>query len=176
MNLPSNTRGRTTLRMIFTGIILLTLPFYCLGLILWGTAPARGVINRTLTPGATATLPTLDGATAVVTNTPPPLVQPTLPQFPTVGGGFPVQPPTAQFPPVVTVFFTPTNFIFPTDTPAPTLTPFPTLTNTPIPQPTNTLIPTLTETPIPTLTETSTPTPTPTSTLAEEATPIPFDN
>lgn len=174
MNLNSTNRGRNTLRIIFGAIILITLPFYCLGIILWGTAPARGVVNRTLTPGATATL-VLTEPPFVVTITPPTLqVQPTQPTFPTVGGGGNI-PPTAYFPPVVTAFATPTIFIFPTSTIAPTLTPFPTLTqvpptNTLIPQPTNTFTWTWT------WTHTWTPTPTPTASPTLDFTPIPFDS
>jgi hypothetical protein len=156
-------RRRRNLRIVFFVIIVATMPFYCAGILLWGTAPAP---NRpTPSPQALATLP--NAATRAPTFTPfgqgatiPPTFT-SLPGFPTFS--IATQPPIVLPPPLLP---TATPFIFPTLTPAPTLTPFPTFTplasNTP--EPTNTPIPFPTDTPIilPTETHTQTPTPSPT--------------
>jgi hypothetical protein len=126
---------RRLLRGVLLAIIIGTIPFYCLGFWLWGTArPVQG--GRDRTPQATIT--TIGAGTP--SRTPTVLVTSTLNptstlfQIPTSsngGGGFPV--PTA---------FIPTAF-FPTSTIAPSFTPFPTNTIPPstTPFPTNTLPP-----------------------------------
>lgn len=120
--------GPRNTRMILLGIILLTLPCYCLGFVLLATAPSDESVQqapdttnpplgaRTMSPAMSATF------TPFFTWTPPgpPLVatatqlylQPTLPVF------FPTFALTAV----------PTVPAVATNTPAPTLTPFPTNT------------------------------------------------
>ena len=166
-------RRRRNLRIGLFSVILVTLPLYCLGFLLWGTAPLN--TNRTPTTGGTTSVVTLQTS---ATNT----VAPTWTQF-----AFPTQvvptfqPPQYTFvpPPTQVIFPSPvpptaTDFVFPTSTIAPTLTPFPTLT----PAPTDTSIPLPTIEPPtaepPTATATMTETPTPTAT-GEEPTPIPFE-
>lgn len=143
---------RRTLRIILFIIILATLPFYCVGIFLWVSAP-QGQTVRTLAP-STNTLPPLTrqatntasigGPTSLpgfVTSTFSPLF-PTPPQFiaPTI-----IIPPTriiATLPPLI-VTATQPGLIIPTL--APTLTPIP--SNTPV-LPTNTPIPPI-DTPLP---------------------------
>jgi type VI secretion system secreted protein VgrG len=166
-------RRRRNLRIVLFSIILGTLPLYCLGLLMWGTAPQRG---RTPPPATTSIATLQTSATLAPTRTEvsfPTQIVPTQGGFPTAQPPqFTIVVPTSVIPP--TVFIpsqappTATNVIIPTATIAPTLTPFP--TETPIP------IPTLeppTITPLPSFTPTETPTPTATGT---EPTPIPFDN
>lgn len=136
---------RRNLRIILFIIILATLPFYCAGFWLWGTAPqSNGGSRQTQTPGG------------VITNTPLEVASPTrtleasITPLPGPVSPIPFTPATAVLPPTAT--FPPP--IFPTFTPAPTLTPFP--TSTPIPPPTNTAIPIPTDTPFPTFTPTLT--------------------
>jgi hypothetical protein len=139
-------KRRRNLRLVFMGIIVMTLPFYCIGFALWATAPQQRPTDRvtlTITPidqtirPSNTSLPTsiISGtATARTTLGPTP-------------GQFIPQPPRA------TVFLPPTGtfVIIPSSTTAPSLTPFPTFapptatpppllpTFTPIPpQPTNT--------------------------------------
>lgn len=128
------------LRVVLFIIILATLPFYCIGFVLWGTAPSNRAPLPT-TPAAASATPLVEVRTA----TPPLLVSitpltsgtqlsPLLPtpiQFntPIPDGGSILFPPVSTSPPV----------LIPTSTLAPTLTPFP--TNTPIPPPTNTIPP-----------------------------------
>jgi hypothetical protein len=138
-------RQRRQLRVVFFGIIVATLPFYCAGLLLWSTAPQpnrptpTAPVVQTLPP-TTVVFPTRtnpgEGATIPPTFTQVQIIQPTF-QIVT-------QPPII-LPPVLP---TATPFIFPTITPAPTLTPF--LTDTPLPIPTSTPAPTDTALPIPT--------------------------
>lgn len=138
-------RQRRQLRVVFFGIIVATLPFYCAGLLLWSTAPQP---NRPTTPTApaqtsivtTVVFPTRtnpgEGATIPPTFTQVQIIQPTF-QIVT-------QPPIFIPPPQPTA----TSFVFPTITPAPTLTPLP--SDTPLPIPTSTPAPTDTALPIPT--------------------------
>ncbi len=137
---------RKNWRIALGTIILITVPFYCAGFFLWGTAPQR-------TPTAFPT--TTPGGPQVVTATP---LQPTVtplggffpsvtplgitPFFPTQdNGGFPTQVlPTLVLP---TRFLSPTpQIILPTNPPPPTNVPLPTnpppptqpaITNTPLP-------------------------------------------
>lgn len=155
-------RRRNIMRGILLAIVIGTLPFYCFGFYLWGTAPdpnaAQASPTASLTPiGGDATntvAPTLTDL-FVVTSTLPPLA-------PTSGQFFPTSPPR---------LLTDTPVLFPTSTNAPTLTfPPPTLTpvpsdtprpptNTlePLPPATDTLAPTIEVAPTATETETETP-------------------
>lgn len=165
--------SRRNLRIALFAIILLTLPFYCIGFVLWSVAPqSPGAALATRTP--TLTPPVLDPTnTSEATVTLPPFVTPTgvsplLPtpiQFNTPGGGGgipnPIFPPTATQPifipsstPAPTLTFVPPP---PTNTPIPPPTSTPLPTNTPVPQPT-VEVPTSTTIPFPTDTETPTPT------------------
>ncbi len=163
-------RRRRNLRILLFVIILGTLPLYCLGFLLWGTAPQRTV--RTLTPQPLTAQSTFE---ASATNVPFATFIP----FPTLNivvppTSQPFQPPVIIPPTSVPFFPTATFFNFPTSTNAPTLTPFPTITpfpsDTPIPIPSETPIPIPSDTPIPVYTDTATPTPTGTPT----ETVIPF--
>ena len=137
---------RKNWRIALGTIIAITIPFYCAGFFLWGTAP-----QRTPTP-ATATA-TLNGP-QVVTATPLPATPTPLGFFPSVtplgitpffptqdNGGFPTQQlPTLVLP---TRFLSPTpQIVIPTNPPPPTNAPAPTnpppptqpaITNTPLP-------------------------------------------
>jgi hypothetical protein len=164
--------SRRNLRIALFAIILLTLPFYCIGFVLWSVAPqSPGAALATRTPTLTLTPSTLEPSdTPGVTLTLPPFVTPTgvsplLPtpiQFNTPGLLTPILPPTS-LPPTVfippptiapTLTFVPPP---PTNTPVPpTITPIPP-TNTSAPPPTVEL-PTSTTLPFPTETETPTPT------------------
>jgi hypothetical protein len=140
--LAAETRRRNW-RVALGTIIAITIPFYCAGFFLWGTAPQR---PPTLTPTST-------GGPQVVTATPlAPTVTPLggviasitplgiTPLFPTQGGFPTSQLPTLQLP---TRFLSPTpQIIPPTNPPPPTNIPVPTnpppptqpaITNTPLP-------------------------------------------
>ena len=167
--------SRRNLRIALFAIILLTLPFYCIGFVLWSVAPQTpGAAIATRAPSAT---PQTREASPTVeaTLTLPPFVTPTglSPLLPTPiqfntpsGGGGIVNPgfPPTNVPPTV---FVPPPSIAPTLTfvpPPPTNTPLPPPTSTPIPPPSNTPIPPPTiEVP------TSTTIPFPTETPTEEA-------
>jgi hypothetical protein len=121
---------RHNLRLVFVIIIMFTIPFYCAGVFLWGTAPPR---NRpTLTPNT----PPPTGAASLVpaTNTPFGQVATITPlpitiDVPTAGAptfGF----PTADIPTAVI----PTRYLSPTPPIVlPTAAPF--VTDTPVPPP-----------------------------------------
>ncbi len=140
-------RRRRNLRIVLFIIIVATLPFYCAGIILLGTAPQRSPIQRTatVTRGETQTAPTatiqvFPSITPLSQGFPTQALPPTPGQFipPTVGQ---VLPPTSILP-------TATFWVFPTSTTAPTLTPFP--TETPFPtDPPPTDPPPATDTPLP---------------------------
>jgi hypothetical protein len=148
-------RRRQILRVFFLGVILFTLPLYCIGFWMWGSAPrgANGGDTR-LTPFDTNT----PLGNPFVTRTIPPTVQRGTPT-----SGSPLQNTPGQFLPRPTIVFVPTwtSAFIPTSTPAPSLTPYPTFT----PPPTWTPVPTNTNPPVPTATFTETPT----------WTPLPFD-
>jgi hypothetical protein len=154
------TRRRQIVRIILIGVIGLTLPFYCIGFFLWGTAPQA---TRAATETAPATFTPIGGLQGSIT---PTLTQ-TIPLFAT--STQPLAPTPGQFIPLPTSV-PPTAFVFPTSTPAPTLTFAPTSTpiptNTAVPPtlvpPTNTPAPT--STPVPTLPPTNTEVPPPTAT------------
>ena len=84
-------RRRRNLRILLFAIILGTLPLYCLGFLLWGTAPQR--IVRTITPQPITAQPTFEPSATDVQFA-------TLTPFPTVNI---VVPPTSQpfQPPVI---------------------------------------------------------------------------
>ncbi|MBZ0284365.1 MAG: hypothetical protein K8L97_26740 [Anaerolineae bacterium] len=128
-------KRRRNWRTILVTIIIITIPFYCVGLFLWGTAPPRATPTPNLTAPpqivtatiATAT-PTVEGGPSI---TPLPItIQPT--------GFFPTDIfvptlfPTAIQP---TRFLSPTpTFLLPTNPPPPTQPPaLPTETWTPLP-------------------------------------------
>lgn len=137
-------RRRRNLQVVLFLIILATLPFYCAGFVLLGTAP--GVRGGTPTQPAT-TPPPLERTLATATR----IAFPSITPLPGGGGGLLPTPgqffPTVIFPTVVfptLALPTATPFIFPTSTPAPTLT---------MP-PTAVLPPTQTPSPIPIATDT----------------------
>jgi len=157
------TNNQSTIRLVLLGIILLTIPCYCLGAILLATAPTSESAENTPRPtlgGFTASPNRTPSNTPFITstNTPP---------------GAPLQPTPLQLYlrttiapfvyPTATLTMTPTNTPWPTATIAPTLTP----------TPTNTLPPSSTPTTAPLPTDTPTYTPTPTDTPTEEAFPTP---
>jgi type VI secretion system secreted protein VgrG len=178
-------RERRYLRILLFLIILGTLPFYCIGFVLWGTAR-----RPNLSPGLNTATFTPIGADSRPTNTMPPTttplagtatlispLQPTPRQFVPL----PTQPPTVVFIPTAT--FAPTLTPFPTNLPAPTQTPIPAPTETPLLLPTETLLPAPTETPIDTPTDVPllppTETPLPTDALpapTDTPSPTPGDN
>lgn len=140
--------------LILIGIILLTVPCYCLGITAYFMAPGP-VPTLPSQPVTVTILPTVEGIEATFT--------PTLAPTATNTSGFPT----------VTLPSTPDQFV--TETRLPTLTPTNTATATPTPTPTNTptLTPTMTPTPSPTFspTATSTPTVAPTATATETVQP-----
>lgn len=114
-------RRRRLLRIIFMGIIVLTLPFYCVGFGLWATAPQQRSATR-----SAATITPID-QTLRPSNTPFP-TSPALATMTAAGG---LQPTPGQFiPPVITRLpsSTPLPAFIPTSTTAPSLTPFPSAT------------------------------------------------
>lgn len=149
-------RRRNILRGSLLFIIILTLPFYCLGFFLWGNAPRQQALpTPTWTPlGAEQTLPASATPTVLVTATRQSTLPPTPGQF---------------IPPVIqpTFFIPPTAFIPPVDTLAPTLTFPPTWTNVP---------PTATWTTVPPSATWTNPPPTATTEMLPTSfTPLPFD-
>jgi hypothetical protein len=147
-------RRRRNLQVVLFLIILATLPFYCAGFVLLGTAPG---VRATPTPLAT-TPPALTRTLATATR----IAFPSITPLPGGGGGLLPTPgqffPTIVFPTVVfptLALPTATPFIFPTSTPAPTLTlpptiaPPPSATTSPIPIATDTPFVFASATPIP---------------------------
>ena len=138
---------RKNWRIALGTIIAITIPFYCAGFFLWGTAPQR-------TPTPIPATATLNGPQVVTATSLPPTITPfgagpasitplgITPFFPTQdNGGFPTQVlPTLVLP---TRFLSPTpQIIIPTNPPPPTNVPQPTnpppptqpaITNTPLP-------------------------------------------
>jgi hypothetical protein len=164
--------SRRNLRIALFVIILATLPFYCIGFILWSVAP-----QNPASQGATGT-PTLPPVSHTATDTPTITLTPQA--FVTATGISPLQPTPLQFlppggvlpPPVLPPTSTPPPIFIPSSTPAPSLTPIPQATNTPVPQPTITPLPT--DTPIPQPTDTPIPQPSDTPELQPTSTTIPF--
>lgn len=166
-------RTFTPLRVTLFGIILFTLPFYCVGFFLWGTANRTGLLS----PLGTATWTPIGlELTATVTGLP---TQTGIPRTATLLS--PLQPTPLQFIPIQRPQSTATPFVFiPTSTLAPTLTFPPTFTVPPAatqtPLPTTTPLPTLeppTSTPPPT-SEPPTPAPLPTDPPLPSPTPEPL--
>jgi hypothetical protein len=116
---------RHNLRLVFVIIIMFTIPFYCAGVFLWGTAPPRS--RPTQTPGT----PPPTGAASLIPPTDTPFGQvatitplPITVDFPTASI------PTAAIPTAVI----PTRYLSPTpQIVLPTAAPF--VTDTPIPPP-----------------------------------------
>ncbi len=140
-------RRRRNLRIVLFIIILATLPFYCAGILLWGSAPPR---TRPITATTPAVLTTRTVVTA--TRIQLPSITPLGTLVNTPGQFFTFVAPTR----FITATFLPataTDFIFPTSTFAPTLTLPPTQppppTTPPTPIPIDTEIPPPTEIPIP---------------------------
>jgi hypothetical protein len=156
------------IRIVLFVIILMTLPFYCIGFFLWGTARPRGAANPTAVITNTPIGSDITATVAFPTFTPigltPSLLSPLQPtplQFVPIN-----RPPTVFIPPTATPYLVP---IIPTDTLAPTLTLIP--SGTPYP----------TDTPQPSFTPPPTFTPVPTNTdvpvvIPPSDTPLPFDN
>ena len=163
-------RRRRTLRIVLFSVILGTLPLYCLGFFLWGTAPNPAANTRTPTPTTTiraATTVAPNGTNTLFPSATQPLINTPGQTFPTA-----VIPPTFVFPTQTPIIIFPTLTTAPSLTPVPTFTPItPTLTWTTIPIPTSTPItPTLTWTPITPTFAPPTETPTPTETMTETPT------
>ena len=152
---------------VLIGIIVLTLPCYCAGIVALMLAPGEGApptLPAVLspTPTETATVVDIPGTlTAIPTATrftPTPL--PSTPdQFTT-----PTTLPSATPTPTETPTSEPTATLLPTATDTPTETPMPTATFTSVPTATSTPTAEPTETPTETAEPTETPTPTPTPT------------
>jgi hypothetical protein len=127
-------RRRRNWRVGLITIIIITIPFYCVGIFLWGTAPQQ----RTPTPNVTVTTAIPGAPTASPSNTPDGGVIPSITSLPITV--FPnTQFPTFGPPPTMTAtrFLSPTpTFVIPTQIP-PTNPPPPTsaplITDTPLP-------------------------------------------
>lgn len=126
-------RRRRNWRIGLITIIVITIPFYCVGIFLWGTAPQQ----RTPTPFVPPTTLAPGVPTPVSTNTPEGGVVPSITPLPitvVAPTAFPTfGPPPTETP---TRFLSPTpTFIIPTQ-PPPTDIPPPTvplITDTPLP-------------------------------------------
>ncbi len=162
---PMNSRQKT--RMALMAIIVLTLPCYCLGMVLLAYAP-----SGTSTPRPQATSPTLGGITIQPAASITPFLTATFTPY-----GAPLQAtPYQLYLPTNTPFYLPpTQAPFPTLTIPPSLTSAPTITIAPSPTlaPTNTLAPTVPPTDIPLPTATNAPAPT--DIPAPTAAPLPTD-
>jgi hypothetical protein len=157
-------RRRRNIRIILFVIILATLPFYCVGALLWGTAPRNVAAPTDFAP----TFTPIGGDQTAVTST---LPVTTTPLFVTATSLSPLQPTPGQFT-IPTRFITATSIFVPTSTLAPTLTLFPSVT--PIPQPTSTPIPLPSNTPLPLPSDTPLPIPSDTPLPLPSDTPIPL--
>jgi hypothetical protein len=126
-------------RIIAIGVIVATLPFYCVGVVAYVLAPTNPLNPPTPTPTVTVTTAPTEDNVIQVTNT----LRPTATLLPTL---VPTQPQLG-IPATPVPLFTATTA--PTNTPAFTATPVP--TNTPVNTavPTNTEVPPITDTPIP---------------------------
>ncbi|MEZ4668958.1 MAG: hypothetical protein R3E39_13710 [Anaerolineae bacterium] len=146
MNASQRTRN---IRIVLFIVILGTLPLYCAGFFLWGTARPRAAdlpIPATNTPigsdvTATIGLPTVTPLALTPTILSP--LQPTPLQFiPIIRPTFPPPTETPYLVPIIptdtlapTLTLIPSFTPFPTDTPQPSVTPPPTETDVPVVQP-----------------------------------------
>lgn len=137
---------RRNWRIILGTIIVITIPFYCVGVFLWGTAPQR---NATPTPTVTILAPPVTQGPIIVTATSqgvPTITPLALTVFPTIPTSI---FPTFVFPTAIPTVILSTRVLSPTPTVAiPTQPPPPTSP----PQPTQAPPPTqspITQTPIP---------------------------
>ena len=112
-------------RLILGSVILITLPCYCLGMIMLWNA---NLVREQKTPTATFTPEGTSLATVTPTYTVP-AISPTVTFTPTI---------TSTFTPTITYVIPPTRTFTLTPSPLPTdtLQPSPTFTDTPIPSPT----------------------------------------
>lgn len=141
-------KRRRNLRIIFIGIILVTLPFYCAGILLWGTAPRNGIQDTASATPTNTELPTVPG-------------QPSITPLPITVGAVTDFAPTQFIPTVVAPTFAPPTLIAPTRFVSATPTIFvPPTATTPPPLPPSATPPII----IP-----------PTSGLPTDFTPLPFD-
>ena len=135
---------RRTLRSIFIFIIIITLPFYCLGFLLWGTTP-RPVAA---TPVASNTPISIGTQSQTTTNTPSGPASLTPFTFvPVTLAPFPTSAPFTSIPVTRILSATPTFIVLPTSTPFPTQPPPP--TNPPPPVSTEPPLLPASDTPIP---------------------------
>ena len=161
---------RRNLRIVLFVIILATLPFYCAGILLWGTAP-RSTVGLSQTNTATFTP---IGRDWTATPLPFPSITPLALSATPFSG--PLLPTPGQFLPLPTRYLSPTPYLLPTDayvpqpTAAPTLTPYPTQELPTQPPP-----PTQTQPPAPTDTLEPSPLPPPSDTPAPPPTDVPPD-
>lgn len=161
--------SRRRIYTILVGIILLTIPCYCVGVFALTRAPEGGF------EAVPPTLPVVVSSTP--TNTAVPTIEPEeLTAVPTTTyrfATFTPGPATATLPATPHQFLTPTRL--PTLTPTPTNTPTATPTETPTLTATPTLTPTLTATATITPTQAATATATPTVTATVETEPTATD-
>jgi hypothetical protein len=124
-------RRRRNWRIGLITIIVITIPFYCVGIFLWGTAPQ----NRTPTPVIPATTLAPGVPSPSPTNTPDGGVVPSITPFPITV--FPnTEAPTFGPPPTATPtrFLSPTpTIVFPTAVPPTAVPPTAAITDTPLP-------------------------------------------
>jgi hypothetical protein len=124
-------RRRRNWRIGLITIIVITIPFYCVGIFLWGTAPQQ----RTPTPAISATTLAPGIPSPTPTNTPEGGVVPSITPFPITV--FPNTPfPTLGPPPTAapTRFLSPTpTLLIPTQIPPTQPPPPPLITDTPLP-------------------------------------------
>lgn len=129
---------RANARSILLGIIVFTLPFYCLGFVIWGISPRGGEGQRIQSANTTGT-PQQPSATTgttpiVFTATPLPTALPT--RRPPSATPFPIPqaPPTTRpFVPPMAPPATATDYPLPSATATHTRVPLLPPTNTPIP-------------------------------------------
>jgi hypothetical protein len=122
---------RRNWRIALVIVIVITIPFYCAGILLWGTAPVRGVATPTWTPPGAATA---TQGLIIVTETPQ-ADMPTITPLPITL--FPTASPTTLvlptlFIPTNTPVAPPTVFVPPATNTLPPPPP-PPITNTPLP-------------------------------------------
>ena len=129
---------RTNVRSILLGIILFTLPFYCLGFVIWGLSPHSGEGQRiqpaNITPSSTVAQQQPSATPIVFTATPLPTARPT--RRPPSATPFPIPqaPPTTRpFVPPTGLPATATDYPLPIATATNTRVPLLPVTNTAVP-------------------------------------------